>query len=524
MKNDFLTRLLDYYNIDFETYENLTSKKELEEIRSFEHFENINLAKDLVLSHIQNNKKIIIYGDYDADGILATSILMKAFEKFNYKGSYYIPNRYIDGYGINVENASKIIESGFDLVITVDNGVSANDAIALFKENNIKVVVLDHHQRQEILPNADFIIHPQISNYGEIPTSGAYVTYMFARALLGRHDRYLATLASLSLITDMMPLKEYNRELLKNVIDNYQYGEFYQLDLLLENQTFDDENISFLISPKINSIGRILKDTSINRIVKFFISDNPDEILTYYNWISSVNETRKELTKSAKESLLANLDSDSEKPTNVMLLNIEEGLIGLIANVVLKETNKPTIIFTESDKDPKIIKGSARAKEGFSITKCFELAKDFAITFGGHQLAGGITLYKKDLEKFEKIFSDFAFNNQTPVAKEDNLLEININEITQENYDLIKTFSPFGESWRAPKLALKHIKTSSLNYSKNKLHIFTQIGFNSRIVAFYPNLELINSSNYIDCIGNLRMNVFNNRKYIEFLIEEIRKD
>jgi single-stranded-DNA-specific exonuclease len=520
MKLTLFERLLNYYGINEEEYSLLIQDKNLEEILSYKNFDNIIEASKLVLDYVKNNKKILIYGDYDADGVMATSILSKTLSYLNYKANYYIPNRYIDSYGINVTNAEKIIKAGYDLVITVDNGVSAFEAISLLKENGVKVIILDHHLIQEDVPNADYIIHPSYSNYGKTPTSAGFVTYMFSIALLNRCDKYLATLAAISLVSDMMPLVSYNRDLLKNVIKNYKKGEFKNLDLLLEDSLFDEDGIGVKIAPKINAIGRIIKDTTINRIVKYFISNDEKELLSYLNWINSINEERKNITKTAKEAIMDKISNYDENKASISLItDLEEGLIGLIANTVLSEKKLPTIIFTISGDD--LIKGSARSLPGFDVMEVFSLAKDFAITYGGHALAGGILIKKEDFSKFEAIFEEYAKTHPGSDNFSDAFL-IGINEINEENYELIKTFSPFGEGWKAPTFYLKNIKNSSLTYSRNLEHIITSIGFNSRIVAFYPDKNVINNNQYLDLYGRLKETTFANRKFLDFVVKTIK--
>jgi single-stranded-DNA-specific exonuclease len=190
-----------------------------------------------------------------------------------------------------------------------------------------------------------------------------------------------------------------------------------------------------------------------------------------------------------------------------------------MANTVLSEKKLPTIIFTNSGDD--LIKGSARSLPGFDVMEVFSLAKDFAITFGGHALAGGILIKKEDFSKFEAIFEEYAKTHPESDNFSDAFL-IGINEINEENYELIKTFSPFGEGWKAPTFYLKNIKNSSLTYSRNLEHIITSIGFNSRIVAFYPDKNVINNNQYLDLYGRLKETTFANRKFLDFVVKTIK--
>ena len=520
MRQSLFERLLDFFKITKEQYDHITRDVEITDIPSFLNLPNILEAVELVKNHIKNNKKILIYGDYDADGVMATSILVKAFEYLDYKVNYYIPSRYLDGYGLNLANAEKLVKANYDLIITVDNGISQIEPIQYLRDNNIDVIVVDHHQEQEILPNANYIFHPIISKYGDVTTSGGFMSFLFASALLNRYDKYLSTLASISLVTDMMPLVSYNRDFLRAVIKNYTKGEFINIDYLLEDDAFNEESIGMKLGPKVNAVGRLIKDTTVNRVVKYFISNDEKDIITYYKWINAINETRKEKTKDLKGEVLDDILNYGESHSISLIKEVEEGLIGLIANSVMTTVKKPTVIFTREEKDPSKLKGSARSMTGANIVEVFTLCKDFALSYGGHALAGGITIYEKDFAKFKAIFEEYAKNHPT-ITTIDGLF-IGIDEINEENYHLIESFSPFGEGFKAPTLILKRVKSDSLMYSKNKLHINSSIGFNAKIVAFYPDMEVIGNNQYIDLYGNLRINTFKGSRYLQFNVKDIR--
>lgn len=520
MRKSLFERLLEFYNITKEEYDYITRDITLDDIPSFLTLPHINEAVELVKNVIKSNKKIIIYGDYDADGIMATSILMKTFAYLNFEANYYIPSRYLDGYGLNLTAAEKIANANYDLVITVDNGISAIEPIKYLKEKGINVIVIDHHQEQDSLPEADYIFHPTISNYGKIASSGAFTTFLFASALLGYYDKYLSILASISLITDMMPLLDYNRTFLRYVIKNFKRNEFKNIDLLIEDDDFNEETIGMKLGPKINAVGRLIKDTTVNRVVKYFISEDENEMITYYKWINSINELRKEKTKDIKSDVLDDLLSYGESESISLIKDVEEGLIGLIANSIMNTVKKPTIVFTREEKDPTILKGSARAMNGFDVVEAFTLMKDFALTYGGHALAGGISIREVDFPIFKERFENYA--KEHPFIDSITPLFLGIDEVNEENYHLINSFSPFGECWKAPILVLKRIKSDSLMFSRNKMHIISSIGFNTRIVAFFPDKELLANNQYIDLYGNLKINSYKGSNFLEFFVKDIR--
>ena len=265
---DLFKRLLDYYQINEDDYRLLTMDVTPDNFYEGHSFKDMDKCVEVVKTAIKENKKIFIYGDYDADGIMSVSILVKMFSYLNYPVSYHIPNRYLDGYGLTLKRAEEIVESGYDLLITVDNGITAFEGIEYAKSHGLKVLIFDHHQPDTILPNADYILHPLVSEFGDVATSAGFVTMMFSMNYLGRLDHYLCTLAAISLVSDMMPLKSYNRNLLRLAINWYKEESFLSIDLLKEKEAFNETGIGMKIAPKINALGRMIETDEINKIVE----------------------------------------------------------------------------------------------------------------------------------------------------------------------------------------------------------------------------------------------------------------
>ncbi|MCR5184958.1 MAG: DHH family phosphoesterase [Bacilli bacterium] len=518
MNNSLFQRLLEYFHIDEKKYQEITRPVSSDTFAVGHNFKHINEAVALVKEAVDNHKKIFIYGDYDADGIMGTSILVKMFEYINYPVDYYIPSRYIDGYGLTYQRALEAIENKVDLMITVDNGVAAFEAIKTLKEHNIKVLVLDHHEIGEELPNADAILHPTFDEFGETPSSGAFVAFNFTRAYLGYFDKYLSTLASVSLISDMMPLLDYNRDLLRIVFQNYKEGEFIQFDLLKEDEPFNEATIGMKIAPKINSIGRLYEDNSPNLLVKFFTSNNKEEILHYIDWINESNEERKALSKASDEMTVDFIEGDKSL---VYISETKEGLLGLVANNLMNKYHVPVVALS-LEKEKGVYKGSARAPLGFNIVDAFNYAKQYTIVAGGHASAGGCSIKEEDIDGFTKKFKEYADTHPIEHIEKD-YIELKLTEITKDNYKIIESFSPFGESWPRPELLLNSISTKSLYFSKTGEHIFTQVGYGGRLVGFYFGMEEVKKYPFIDLVGNLRLNTFRGYTNVEFLIKEIKQ-
>lgn len=516
MHDTLLKRLLNFYHIDEKDYEELIKPYDLSNFASGHTFDDIDNAVKLVKEVMFHKGKIIIYGDYDADGIMGTSILMKMFEYLDYVSDYYIPSRYLDGYGLNMKHAEEYVNNGYELVITVDNGISAFEPIKYLKENGVKVLILDHHQVQEEVPIADAICHPTYSNFGDIASSGAFTAFIYSISLLNRVDKYLATLASISLISDMMPLKGYNRNLLRAVFASYQVGEFLPIDLLADHEQLDEVVIGMKIAPRINSIGRLAEDESVNDVVKFFISKNKDAILNYYSHIVRINEERKLLSKSTSESIKV----DDNKKAIILLGEYKEGLIGLIANSLVNKYHLPTIVFTKSVDGS--LKGSARAPEGFNVVESFNKLNSYLITFGGHAAAGGCSLEPSKYNDFINAY--YALAESTPLEYvPHDAIDIYINELNNETYELVRTFSPFGEDWQEPLFKLARIKTEKLLFSRDNNHILTSVGNSLRLIGFNFSKDKVQEFPFVDMIGTIKKTMYKGYTYIEFHIKEIQE-
>ncbi len=517
MEQSFFEKLLNYYSIDDGKYLELTKPVSSDTFATGHQFDHINEAVNLVNEVMKNNGKIFIYGDYDADGIMGTSILVKMFKIKNYEVEYYIPSRYIDSYGLTSNKAQECIDKGIKLVICVDNGITAFEGVKLLKDNGVKVLILDHHEALETLPEADYILHPTIDHFGETASSGGFIAFNFSRAFLGYFDKYLSTLAAISVVSDMMPLLDYNRELLRIVFNNYKEGEFLQLDLLRDNEEFSETTIGMRIAPKINSIGRVITDTSINDLVKFFITDDKSEMLNYINWINETNELRKSLSRDVNDD---SLEADENSKGIVYVADVKEGIIGLMANSLLNKYHVPVVVLTRVE-DENVYKGSARAPEGFNLLDVFKYCSDHLVTSGGHASAGGCTVKGEELEQFKNKFIEFC--NEHPIkAVIKDVIDLKMTELNSENYHLLKTFAPFGEAWPNPIFELKHVSTKMLFFSKNREHIITQLSPRSKIVGFGFPMDEVRKDPFIDLIGTMRSSTYMNVTSIEFNVKKIK--
>jgi len=516
---DFFRKLLDYYHLSNEDYEAMTRPLSFDDIRYDKIVTNLEPLITRIRKAIDNKEKIIVYGDYDCDGIMSVSIIVKLFEILDYSIGYYVPSRYLDGYGLNVKKVEEIAAKGYTLIITVDNGISAFDAIDLAKEKGIDTLVIDHHEVQDKLPNAYGILHPVVSNLGDIPASGGFMSFVLSMALLNEVNPYLLSLAAISTISDMMPLLGYNRDIVIMALKAMNEHNFPALNKLTEGKKIDEKIIAMEIAPKINAVGRMDETTNINRLIKFFVSANYEDIEAYGEFIKTINDSRKEMTKD----VVSSLDEIGDEPGIVLNLNIKEGLIGLIANRLVNEYQVPTIVFTEDSTDKNLLKGSMRSKEGFNITKAFGSLEKYLLTHGGHAFAGGLAIRKDDFEAFKSDFLALAMKYRF-VEQDTDALAISLNDINMHNYEILRSFSPFGEGFKEPDFLIKGIKTANLTYISNDKHLSTVIGMNTKILGFNMSRQELSKFPYVILYGNMRLSDYKGRYTLEYRVSSYRID
>lgn len=515
--------LLDYYKMDVKEFLEFSSFKSVEELSNYHKFSMIDKALSRIKKALDSDELILIYGDYDADGILATSILVRTFSllKKDKNISYYIPSRFKDGYGLNVTQVEKAHQESISLIITVDNGVSQFEAIKKAKELGIDVIVTDHHDF-ETLPSESYATIHYALGYSEVAISGGYTAYLLSYALLGdKFDPYLFSLGAISLITDMMPIKKDNHHIVKlliKILKKYLTTShiFYPLLLLSEGKEVEEDAISSLMAPKINAIGRLCSGEEANEVVKFLTCADERKAHELYQLIYNVNEERKNLTNEVASNLTVSKDS----LTFIYKKDFKEGLLGLLANRVLGNLNHPVILMTDAVEEG-IIKGSMRSKKGFSVIKALRECDDLLLAYGGHELAGGFSLRKENLEAFENKMVEL--DKKYPFVDLDiEAIKISKNDIDENIYAVVEMFAPFGVDFKKPTFLLEDVKIDTLSKSKDQKHIIHNFAPRRKIVIFNYRNKVENSNLSYDLYGYLKTSTFKNIKSIDFQIEAIK--
>jgi len=475
----FLDSLLSYYSLNQQQYEGLITKPSFSLLPTLNEDPSAKKAKDRILLAISNQEKILVYGDYDVDGISSCSIIVKAIKELGGDVKGYLPSRYLDGYGFNLDNYQQIKEAGYSLIILTDNGATAFEPLEAAFQNKSDVIIIDHHQLSDKLPLCYALIHPDICSVSNVPISAGFLSFIFSRFLLDRDDPYLCFLGALSTISDMMPLTGNNRDVVKLGISLMKEENFLPFALLLQGNPINERTLAMNVIPSLNAVGRLFEGKEINRLLPFFLMESPS-MESVANWILETNSRRKAITKDAATTLTIN-----EEDSGIVTISpLPEGCSGLLANRLLSAYKKPVCVFAPSFKDPNILVGSMRSREGFNVIEALKGSSAPLLTYGGHALAGGLSIKKEDYDSFVKGFEKAALFH--PLVEQNvKSIPLSIKDATLENYKLLQTLSPFGMGWEEPSFLIGPLNRESLSYAKDGLYISTRLSPSARLFSFY---------------------------------------
>lgn len=464
----------------------------------------------------EKEHKVFIAGDYDADGLCSTAMMVTLCKTLNLNVGYYIPHRIKEGYGLKKDIAQQALFKGYDLFICVDNGISAFDAIELIKSSHKKVIVIDHHTITSPI-EVDALIHPQHLDpvYAAMCTSG--LVYLLALALNQDSD-FMIQLAGCATIADMMPLHHFNRYLVVKAIESMNKAMITPFALLLKKQSVNEEELSFQLIPKINAIGRMSELANANTMVNYLLSSDITAMIQYASQVESINEQRKTLTKSMALQALEHV-SDSNDFMFIVSDEFHEGIVGLIANQImrLRQTN----VFVGVKKEDSI-KGSMRSTN-VHLVDLFQPYQHLLMHFGGHGKAAGMEVSYEHFETLKAhILEDMK--HITPLSDESNVIEIDPSLITLEGVVEFERCRPFGIGWEKPTLLIKEVKIKSITPLKggmSKAVVITKRGL-LELFVFDPEFTTLQINQMIDIEGTLGINTYMGSKSIQFTLSAFK--
>lgn len=405
---------------------------------------------DDVIDFIKNSKKLMIFGDYDADGVASTSISIMIAKHLGVEDvGYYIPNRFEEGYGLNTEIVKASYLKGYSHLLVVDNGVKAHTEIEYAKSLGLKVAVVDHHLIEKPLDDV-LLLHPEYLEgyFNTMCASG--LMYLVAERLNFLTPKIKAY-AALATIADVMPLWNKNREIVKVGLEAMNENPIANIDALSKVKNYSAKDLAFQVVPKINSVGRMADIVNMNTMVKYLLSDDEVLIQQYAKQVLSINDLRKNKGKTAKNIAMRQVD---EGPINIIIDNsIHEGVLGIVANQVCNYTMKPAILLKRSGD---VYKGSGRSNS-ISLKELFsKINPDYFEAFGGHDFAFGMSVKSEMIESFIEDVETVVLTLPKKDIKQEAILIDNVSiSLLQE----LKQFEPFGEGFQLPMFALEKPKS-----------------------------------------------------------------
>ena len=500
-------------------------------------------AVDRINEAIENEEKILVYGDYDADGITSTVLLVETLISMGANVSSYIPNRFEEGYGPNKEAFTKIIDSGITLIITVDNGIAGVEEVDLANELGCDVIVTDHHKIQDTIPNAYAIIHPEHpeGNYPFKKLAGVGVAFKLAHALLEIFPDFLLDLVAIGTIADMVSITDENRIFVKQGLELINEDPRIGLKMLLElsgiDTKIDEQTVGFYIAPKLNSIGRM---DSAKLGLTFLMAEEPVTARALAEQIEQYNIQRKQVTEDIVKDVISKIENSEKKQKNVIMVSGEyhEGVLGIVASNIVEKYQKPVFIMNEKEG---VLKGSARSIFDFNIYVAMNKISDLFLAFGGHTLAAGFSFEKSNFEKIEefldKEFEEFKQNNDLKANKNIDIVT-SLEDISYQFLNSLDALKPYGMDFEKPTVLIENAMVLNKAYFGSekqylRLTIADEVG-NLDCITFKDSVtfDKVEKNDIIDLVCNIDKNNFNGRTKLqahiidihikEFLFEDLR--
>lgn len=499
--------------------------------------------------HIQNKNKILIYGDYDVDGTTAVALIIE-FLKSYADVEYYIPDRHTEGYGISFQGVEYAKNAGCNLIIALDCGVREVEKIKHAKELGLDVIVCDHHNPGDELPNC-IVLDPKQAQctYPYKELCGCGVGFKLLQAWLQfKNEDQSKLFESLDLVAiaigaDIVPITGENRVLCSLGLKRLNLQKREGINALIasakKTYPFSLSDIVFTIAPRINAAGRLSSGT---RAVELLLSTNKNVANEIALEIDAYNTERRELdaetTAEAYELITSDANFETQKSTVVYNPNWHKGVVGIVASRLIEKKYRPTIVLTESNG---VATGSARSVAGFNVYEAIKSCEDLLLQFGGHHHAAGLSLNIENILPFKTQFEDYVQKNIQPIEEFEELkidLEIQLNELfipgessfqIPRLYRMLEQLEPFGPGNEKPVFCVKNVYAENQRLLKDQ-HISFEIiqpncTFKLRTIGFFmaDKFDLIASGCSFDCAFTLETNTFRDKTTLQLQIRDIRE-
>lgn len=522
------------YNRGFKSVEEIEKflYSSLDDIHDSRLLKDSEKAVKIMQQAINEGWTIVNYSDYDSDGVCSSSVCVKGINNLGGNIHYYTNNRFIDGYGMCPAGVEELVKRYPDvkLIITTDNGIVAYEGIKKAKELGIKVIVTDHHEMGEYLPNADAVVNPKRRDceYPFKGLCGAGVIFKLMLLLyweMGQDLDYvydMIDIVALASIGDVVPILDENRVIVREGLRKVKEEKRYVFKALREKTNVTEvstETFGFVYVPMLNALGRI--EGSPEDAIAMFCSEDEEFIDKSIDRLIEINEIRKKLTEEQQKLGEEILEKKGLREVIVLYDPVfHEGVVGLIAGRLKEKYFRPVIVLSNHNG---VLKGSARSIPGFHIKEAFDKVKDTLAGYGGHAMAAGLGVKEDKLQEFEDAICEIAKNTLTeedyvPKVNVDTVL--NANDVSIKIVDDLEILEPFGEGFRKPMFGLKNFKGSRCFYmGSEKQHV--KIASNSISVLMWSQSEKFKNLGEpltIKAIGYPSINVYKNNVSLQFIV------
>lgn len=501
-------------------------------------FEDMKVAVDRIKLAVNNNEKITVYGDYDADGITATAILCHYLKEIGANVDYYIPDRLDEGYGVNENAVEEIAKRGTNLIITVDTGITAFEEVYYAQDLGIDFIITDHHECRGEIPECVAVINPKRHNstYPFHNLCGAGVAFKLVCALNGNNIspilKKYSSLAAIATVADVMPVTDENRAIIKFGMKYFNNCENKGVTAILNEsdvnaETLDCNGLGFFVVPRINAAGRI---GNAEDALHMFLSEDIYTASKFAKKLSEYNRQRQKLCNDIYFEAEEIINSNKLFENNIIIVaneNWHPGVIGIVAAKVTQKYNKPSILLTI---EGEIAHGSARSVEGINIFDALCGCENLLIKFGGHTQAAGISLFTDDINTFSDTINlylkdNFLSTDTTPKLYIDYDLENKF--INQDNIKSLDRLKPFGNGNPSPVFSVVNMTVKKIITLKDGLHLKMELERDGiYITALYFGkgglADILNEGDIIDIAGGIELNAFMGKTTIQMILSDIK--
>lgn len=496
------------------------------------------IAVERIIKAIDNQEKVIIYGDYDVDGITSITVLKKFLKTCGLEADYYIPNRLSEGYGLNKAAIDYIKEKEYTLIITVDCGISGIEEIEYANSLGIETIVTDHHEPMEVLPPAVAIVDLKRKDNDTYPfksLAGCGVVFKLTQALgmrLGIDEKeYLKYLdiVCVGTISDIVPLVDENRVIAKLGLKLVEVTRNPGLKALLNASGYkvvNSNTISFGIAPRINACGRMGYE---EEALKLFLTENLVQASEITERLNKYNRDRQEIEKNIYDEAIKMMEKEDSNAQSIVLgsNNWHHGVIGIVSSKITEMYFKPSILICFEGEDGK---GSGRSIPGFDLHEALAETAKYLEKYGGHEMAVGLSLKKKNFNRFKEAFEKYVEEKDitgiVPIIEIDK--QISLKDVDSNIVKQLDLLEPFGEANRRPIFVYKNLKIDSIRALSDGKHLKMTLKDGNTIVnAIGFNMGQLSKEymigDRIDVVGTLEINAYNGREMVQINVKDIMK-